>query len=249
MISRISALCLAAVIAVQPLTAAPASSNENLYGYSAAHSATERDWESKFRNLPDPATMRSNMQRMSARPHNVGSPYDKENAEWMLAQFKQYGFDAHIETFDVLFPTPKERHLELIAPTRFVAKLQEGALSVDPTSQQTAEQLPTYNAYSHDGDVTAPLVYVNYGMREDYEELDRLGISVKGAIVIARYGEAGAASSPRSLPSTEPSAASSTPIPATTATSTDKFSPPAPTARPTACSAVASWIPSTPVTH
>ena len=61
--------------------------------------------------------MRSNMQRLSARPHNVGSPYDKENAEWILAQYKQYGFDAHIEVFDVLFPTPKERHLELIAPT------------------------------------------------------------------------------------------------------------------------------------
>ena len=191
MISRISALCLAAIIAVQPLTAAtPLSSSENLYGYSAAHAATERDWESKFRNMPDPAVMRSNMQRLSARPHNVGSPYDKDNAEWILAQYKQYGFDAHIETFDVLFPTPKERRLELVAPTKFVAKLAESALAVDPTSQQTSEQLPTYNAYSHDGDVTAPLVYVNYGVREDYEQLDRLGISVKGAIVIARYGAA-----------------------------------------------------------
>ncbi|MGE5323624.1 MAG: M28 family metallopeptidase, partial [Actinomycetota bacterium] len=90
--------------------------------------------------------------------------------------------------FNVLFPTPKERVLELVAPTKYVAKLQEPPIPVDPTSSQTSEQLPTYNAYSIDGDVTAPLVYVNYGLRKDYEELDRLGISVKGAIVIARYG-------------------------------------------------------------
>ena len=167
-----------------------ASTPEPMDGYSPAHAATEREWETKFRNLPDPAVLRESMQRLSARPHHVGSPYDKENAEWLLAKFKEFGFDAHIETFDVLFPTPKERRVELIAPTQFVAKLQEPALAVDPTSQQTSEQLPTYNAYSIDGDVTAPLVYVNYGVREDYEQLDRLGVSVKGAIVIARYGGA-----------------------------------------------------------
>ncbi len=165
-----------------------ANSSDSMDGYSPAHAAVERDWEVKFRSLPDPKVMRESMQHLSAWPHNVGSPYDKQNAEWILAKFQQYGFDAHIETFDVLFPTPKERHVELIAPTHFVAKLQEPPLSVDPTSQQTAEQLPTYNAYSIDGDVTAPLVYVNYGMRDDYEQLERLGVSVKGAIVIARYG-------------------------------------------------------------
>ncbi len=88
-----------------------------------------------------------------------------------------------------LFPTPKVRVVEMLQPTKFQAKMQEPVLPVDPTSGQTAEQLPTYNAYSIDGDVTAPLVYVNYGNREDYEQLDRLGISVKGAIVIARYGD------------------------------------------------------------
>jgi N-acetylated-alpha-linked acidic dipeptidase len=159
-------------------------------GYSPAHAATERDWETRFRNIPDPKTLRDTMQRLSARPHHVGSAYDQDNAEWLLAKFKEFGFDAQIETFYVLFPTPKERVVELLEPTHFVAKLQEPALDIDPTSQQTAEQLPTYNAYSKDGDVTAPLVYVNYGIREDYEQLDRLGVSVKGAIVIARYGGA-----------------------------------------------------------
>jgi N-acetylated-alpha-linked acidic dipeptidase len=159
-----------------------------LYGYTTASSRIEREWEDKLRAIPDPKILRETMQRLSARPHHVGSPYDKQNAEWILAQFKSWGLQAEIETFDVLFPTPKERVLEMVAPTKYVAKLQEPPVPGDPTSNQTSEQLPTYNAYSIDGDVTGPLVYVNYGLPKDYEELDRLGVSVKGAIVIARYG-------------------------------------------------------------
>jgi len=165
----------------------PGTNPASLVGYSPRASQTERDWEIKFRGVPDPANMRSYMQRLSARPHHVGSAYDKDNAEWILARFKEWGLDAHIERFDVLFPTPKIRILEMTAPTTFRAKLEEPALAIDPTSNQKSEQLPTYNAYSIDGDVTAPLVFVNYGLPEDYEKLDRLGISVKGAIVIAKY--------------------------------------------------------------
>ena len=128
------------------------------------------------------------MKKLSARPHHVGSAYDKENAEWILSKFTEWGLDAHIETFDVLFPTPKERAVELVAPTKFTAKLREPGLPDDPTSNQSDEQLPTYNAYSIDGDVAAPLVYVNYGVPDDYEKLDRMGISVEGCIVITRYG-------------------------------------------------------------
>ena len=169
-----------------PLSAA--NDDEPLYGFTAATSRAERDWENKFNAIPDPKIMRDAMQLLSARPHHVGSSYDKQNAEWILAQFKSWGLDAQIETFDVLFPTPKERVVELLAPVRFTAKLQEPPVAVDPTSNQQSEQLPVYNAYSIDGDVTGPLVYVNYGLPRDYEELDRLGVSVKGAIVIARYG-------------------------------------------------------------
>ena len=151
-----------------------------LRGFSNDSAKTQREWEAKFRAIPDPARLRQYMQRLSARPHHVGSPYDKENAEWILAQFKEWGLDASIETFDVLFPTPKERALELVAPTRFTAKLMEPAQAADTTSSQHQEQLPTYNAYSIDGDVTAPLVYVNFGVPADYDELDRMGISVKG---------------------------------------------------------------------
>jgi len=161
-----------------------------IFGFSSASSQPERELEKQFQDGILKDNLRESMRRLSARPHHVGSPYDKDNAEWMLGKFKEWGFDAQIETFQVLFPTPKERVVELVSPTRFRAKMQEPVINSDPTSNQASEQLPTYNAYSVDGDVTAPLIYVNYGNREDYEELDRLGVSVKGAIVIARYGSA-----------------------------------------------------------
>jgi N-acetylated-alpha-linked acidic dipeptidase len=160
-----------------------------LRGYTPEHSAAEVQWEQKYRAATDAARIRENMRRLSARPHHVGSPYDKDNAEWLLAQLQSFGLDARIETFEALFPTPKLRHLELLGPTKFVAKLDEPVLKIDPTTDQKNEQLPTYNAYSRDGDVTAPLVYVNYGAPADYDRLAEMGVSVKGAIVIVRYGQ------------------------------------------------------------
>ncbi|MFQ5689826.1 MAG: M28 family metallopeptidase [Gemmatimonadota bacterium] len=161
-----------------------------------AHARAERtagtevgtDWETAFRAMPDPGRLRAYMKQLSARPHHLGSAHDRENAEWILSKFREWGLDAKIERFDVLFPTPKRRVVEMVEPTRFTASLREPALDVDPTSGQQGEQLPTYNAYSADGDVTAPLVFVNYGIPSDYERLERLGVSVEGKIVIARYG-------------------------------------------------------------
>jgi N-acetylated-alpha-linked acidic dipeptidase len=158
-------------------------------GFTAASAGPQREWEAKFQAVPDPDSLRSYMHHLSARPHHLGSPRDSANAAWILERFRGWGLDARIETFQVLFPTPLERRVELVGPKRFVAGLREPALAEDPTSAQQSEQLPTYNAYSPDGDVTAPLVYVNYGVPEDYVRLERLGISVKGAIVIARYGQ------------------------------------------------------------
>lgn len=172
-----------AAFAVEPSAPAP------LRGYTAEHSTAELDWEKKFQALPDTRRLHDNMQRLTARPHHVGSPYDKDNAEWMLAQLKSFGLDAKIEPFEALFPTPKSRSLKLLGDHPYTAKLEEPALAVDPTSDQKKEQLPTYNAYSRDGDVTAPLVYVNYGAPADYEALEAMGVSVKGAIVIVRYGQ------------------------------------------------------------
>ena len=175
--------------ALVPLRTALIADEPVLAGFSAESSRAERQWEEKFKAIPSPQLMRDYMQRLSARPHNVGTAYDKDNAEWLAAKFKEFGLDTHIETFDILYPTPKERAVELIdGGAKFVAKLQEPAVAPDPTSNQQSEQLPTYHAYSIDGDVTAPLVFVNYGIPEDYEQLERLGVSVKGAIVIAKYG-------------------------------------------------------------
>src|SRR2546427_13261317 len=179
---RLRAKLIFLMVACFFLLAATSDEVAPLMGYSAASSRTERDWEAKFRTIPAPANLRDYMQRLSARPHHVGSAYDRDNAEWMLSKFKEWGLDAHIENFDVLFPTPKERAVELVEPARFAARLQEPTVPVDPTSSQHDEQLPTYNVYSADGDVTAPLVYVNYGVPADYEQLERLGVSVKGAI-------------------------------------------------------------------
>src|SRR6185295_14561747 len=157
-----SLLAVSQLISAQPgfgqATVAPTSSP--LTGYSSQ--TPESDWEKKFQNGISPDNIRETMRRLSARPHHVGSPYDKDNAEWILARFREWGWDAQIETFDVLFPTPKERIVEMVTPRRVRAALFEPPVSGDITSTQTDEQLATYNAYSKDGDVTAPLVYVNY---------------------------------------------------------------------------------------
>jgi N-acetylated-alpha-linked acidic dipeptidase len=182
------AVAFLAGLSLAPIGAHVVADEQPLFGYSAESSRAERQWEEKLRAIPSPENLRAYMQRLTARPHNVGSAYDKDNADWIAAKFKEFGLDTHIETFDVLYPTPKERVVELVeGGPKFVAKLQEPAVPQDPTSNQQSEQLPTYHAYTIDGDVTAPLVYVNYGIPEDYEQLDRMGISVKGKIVIARY--------------------------------------------------------------
>ncbi len=188
---RLTLACIAALLVCAP------AKPQTLPGFAAGSVRPELDWEARFRVIPDAANLRTYDQRLSARPHHVGSPYDKDNADWIFSLFRQWGLDARIETFDVLFPTPKERVLELVEPVPFTAKLEEPVVGGDPSTEQRAEQLPTYNAYSIDGDVTAPLVYVNYGVPDDYKELDRLGISVKGAIVIARYGSSWRGTKPK----------------------------------------------------
>ncbi len=149
--------------------------------------AQSQSWEEKFRALPRADALKEYMRILSAEPHHLGSAQDKKNAEWMRDKFKSWGLEAKIEEYDVLFPTPKERVLELLAPTKFTAALKEPAIAEDPDATDR-NQLPTYNAYAADGDVTASLVYVNYGIPADYEQLEKMGVSVKGKIVIARYG-------------------------------------------------------------
>lgn len=151
-------------------------------------STGQRALEARYDGFLKAANLRENMRQLSLHPHHVGSPWGKQNADFLAAHFRAAGFDTHIEEFQALFPTPKTRLLEMISPEKYTARLQEPALAEDATSGQTAEQLPTYNAYSCDGDVTGQLVYVNYGVPADYEELALRGIDVKGKIAIARYG-------------------------------------------------------------
>ncbi len=162
--------------------------DKNLMGFSAENSAKQKSLEAKFDALLKRENLREWMKRLSARPHHVGSPYGKENAEFIASLFRSWGYETQIEQFDVLFPTPKTRVLEMISPEKFTAKLEEPELKEDTTSNQKGEQLPTYNAFSIDGDVTGDLVFVNYGIPADYEELAKRGIDVKGKIVIAKYG-------------------------------------------------------------
>jgi N-acetylated-alpha-linked acidic dipeptidase len=161
---------------------------KTISGFPGETASIELSNEDKFESYLKPENLDQWMKRLSARPHHLGSDYGRQNAEFMRDLFRSWGYEAEIETFQVLFPTPKLRLLEMTAPTKFRAKLQETPLKEDATSGQTGEQLPVYNAWSPDGDVTAELVFVNYGVPDDYDQLERLGIDVKGKIVIAKYG-------------------------------------------------------------
>ncbi|HEX4346604.1 MAG TPA: transferrin receptor-like dimerization domain-containing protein [Vicinamibacterales bacterium] len=178
---------LAVPVAALCFASAPHTQTRSVIGYGPASGQAELDWEKKIQAIPKPDNIKANLMELAAEPHALGSPRQKQNSLWLQKTLRSYGLDAQIEEFDVLFPTPLERKVELVAPTTFTAKLKEPAVAGDPTSGQST-QLPTYLAYVKDGDVTAPLVYVNNGEVDDYKELDRLGISVKGAIAIARYG-------------------------------------------------------------
>ncbi len=180
-------LLFALLIPIAAQTTPPAN-DRPLLGFDRASTAAERALEARFDASLHQEDLRVWLKRLSARPHHIGSPYGKENAEFIAAQFRAWGFDTQIEEFSVLFPTPKTRLVEMISPEKFTAKLAEPAIPEDSTSNQQQEQLPVYNAYSVDGDVTAPLVYVNYGTPRDYDVLAERGIDVKGKIVIARYG-------------------------------------------------------------
>ena len=161
----------------------------SIAGFSTGAVATQLLREKQFDAALKAENIDQYIKQLSAVPHHVGSPGDEANANLILSKFKSWGYDAAIETFYVLFPTPVTRVLEMTGTTNFKALLQEPALKEDGTTSQQSVQIPTYNCYSADGDVTAELVFVNYGVPADYEKLTRMGIDVKGKIVIAKYGQ------------------------------------------------------------
>ena len=149
---------------------------------------TQTNLEAQFDAVLNPQNLDDWMKHMSSKPHHVGSPWSKQNAEFIAEKFESWGFETEIEIFDVLMPFPKIRKLEMVGPNKVSLQLKEPALDEDATSGITKDLLPGFNAFSADGDVTAELVYVNYGIPADYEELERLGIEVEGKIILARYG-------------------------------------------------------------
>jgi N-acetylated-alpha-linked acidic dipeptidase len=161
---------------------------QKIAGFSDADAVQQVRWERKFDSMLSNGNQDQWMKFMTSKPHHIGSPHGKANAEFMADLFKQWGYDTRVETFHVLFPSPKTRALELMGSKPFKAKLEELVLKEDRTSGVKTDMLPTYNAFSADGDVTAELVFVNRGIPADYEELERRGISVRGKIVIAKYG-------------------------------------------------------------
>jgi N-acetylated-alpha-linked acidic dipeptidase len=180
-------LCVAAGLLALATTHATGAGESAAFGFSPAQGARQQALEQRFDGELNPADLRAWLQRLSSAANHVGSPHDKANAEFVRDLFRQWGWDAQIEVFEVLYPTLRAHSLELVAPAKFTASLREPAIEGDATSTRT-DGLPPYNEYGADGDVTGQLVYLNYGMPADYKELARRGVDVKGKIVITRYG-------------------------------------------------------------
>ena len=164
-----------------------AAADFRIRGFPHYSSGAERTWEDSARSLVRPEQIRRYLERMAARPHHAGSPGSKAVADYIAGLFRSWGLSVRVEEFDVLLPAPTVRSLEMLEPRPFRAALQEPPVPGDKDTYDSS-QIPTFNAFSASGDVTAPLVYANYGLPEDYEYLRAQGIDVKGKLVLVRYG-------------------------------------------------------------
>jgi len=170
------------------LAFSPVHHSDDLLGFSEEAAKEQRKLEAEYQQHLNPENLRTWMKKMSEHPHHVGSKFTGEKVRYMADLFESWGYEVEVEEFTVLFPTPKSRLIEMVAPTRFKASLEEPGIDGDSSARSREDLLPPYNAFSADGDVTGELVYVNQGIPRDYEELKKRGISVEGKIVIARYG-------------------------------------------------------------
>lgn len=182
---RISTVALTLTFAALGLSQ-PSAQSPAVRGFPDDAVAAQRQREEQYRKIPDAARLQEYMEAMAGEPHVAGQPSSKKVADWALAKLKSFGLDARIEEFEAMMPWPIEISVELTAPEKYTLRLKEPVLPEDPDS---GDQTPLYNAYSADGDVSGEVVYVNYGVPADYERLKQLGISVKGKIVLARYGQ------------------------------------------------------------
>jgi N-acetylated-alpha-linked acidic dipeptidase len=164
------------------------NAQEALLGFGSAEGLTQQQLEAKFDAQLNSSEMDQWLRFLSNAPHHVGTEKGLENVEFIAEKFRSWGFDTEIVQYDILFPSPRNRELELVAPNRYTATLTEDPLTEDPSTSSVKDLLPPYNAFSIDGEVEGELVFVNYGTPADYEILERYGISVEGKIAISRYG-------------------------------------------------------------
>jgi N-acetylated-alpha-linked acidic dipeptidase len=160
----------------------------SLDGFTREGAASERRWEDEFRAVPQPDSAHERLRYLTREPHVAGTRGDYEMAVYVRDQFRSFGLAADLKEYQVLINYPKQPSIvELVAPRRERLSVQEQPLAEDATSKDV-RVISLFNGYSASGDVTAPLVYVNYGLPDDYEALKKLGIDVRGRLVIARYG-------------------------------------------------------------
>ena len=164
-----------------------AADSDALLGFVSP--TVQRTLEADFRATLSAEDQMDWARTLTAAPHHAGSDQGRANVRFMAERFREWGYQVEVESFDILLPVPESRHLELLEPASYVATLTEDVVEGDASSAQRDQVLPPYNAFSTDGDVTGELVFVNYGIPEDYELLERYGISVAGKIVIAKYGK------------------------------------------------------------
>jgi N-acetylated-alpha-linked acidic dipeptidase len=170
------------------LSQSSATPPANLDGFTSEGSTTERRWEEEFRSVPAPDSAREHLRRLTVEPHVAGTKEDYATAVYVRDQIRSYGISSELKEYDVLLPYPKQPSIvELISPRRERLTVKESVIPEDPSSSNP-KIIPLFNGYSPSGDVTAPLVYVNYGLPPDYEALKKLGVDVKGKLAIARYG-------------------------------------------------------------
>ncbi len=184
---RLTSTSLAAAVwlAAAPLLL-PLSAQDAIPGFASRRDAAQRQYEAALRAVPDTARLQRHIRTLAGATHVAGTPQQRVTADYVLREMAAMGLDTVRAVYEVWLPHPDSAVVELVGKTRRKLRLGEPAVAADPTS--ALKPWPTVNGYSGRGDATAAVVYVNYGLIEDYAELDKTGVSVKGKVVIARYG-------------------------------------------------------------
>lgn len=178
---------LRSVVAALVLIAGPLAGQTSMPGYSPRSTSAQRDLEADVINRPLPATASAHSRVLSMQPHMAGTPAQARTRDYVIAQMKSWGLETEIRSYKIWMPHPVTTRVWRIAPDPLELNLQEGPVAEDTTSVSFPQVLP-FNGYGAAGDVRGEVVYVNYGLIEDYAQLDSMGVSVKGKIAIARYG-------------------------------------------------------------